>query len=48
MNLTQADVQGAAVLAGLLLVTLGMGLIAWPLAVVVLGTVLIWYGRRVP
>jgi len=48
MNLTHADLQGATVLAGLLLVALGLGLIAWQFAVVVAGAALIWLGRRTP
>lgn len=48
MNLTHADVQGAAVLAGLFLVTVGMGLVNPALAVVTVGAGLIWYGRRTP
>jgi hypothetical protein len=48
VNLTHADLQGAAVLAGLLLVATGLGLLAWQLAVVAVGAVLIWFGRRTP
>jgi hypothetical protein len=48
MNLTHADLQGAAVLMGLLLVTLGLALLAWQLAIVTVGAGLVWFGRRVP
>ena len=45
MTLERSDFQGAAIVAGFTLVVVGLGLLAWPLAIVAIGTGLMLLGR---